>query len=64
MVEYGFRHVCRRYGSKEERIEGLFEGRDIVDKLRYGFDVGIEPLLNDFNLIREVDRCRTEGWRV
>jgi hypothetical protein len=64
MVEDGFGDVGRWNGSKKKRVEGLLEGRDIVDQFRYRFDVCIKPFLNDLYLIRKVDSGRSKSWRV
>lgn len=55
MVQHSLGYVWWRDRSQKESIKGFFEGRDIVDQFRNRFDVGIEPLLDDFDLIGEVD---------
>ena len=64
MVEYCLGDIRRRGRSKEEGIERLFEGRNIVDQFRYRLDIRLEPSFNDLDLIGKMDCGRSEGWGV
>ena len=64
MVEDGFRSVGRRRGVRNEGVHGLLESRELLAQLRRGPGISVEPSLDEFDLIGEMDGRRAKGRGV